>query len=222
MLFSDSSLIGQRFGKWTVLSFKFRDEKSEQVYECKCECGTIKDHRLSTLKRNITTQCKSCRMKQLNYVEDLVGKRFGNWIALEKIKNESRNEWYYKSICSCGHIASLSGDRLKTKKETNCHRHSNKIHGMYNTSTFKIWCGMLNRCFKPSTIGYKYYGGRGITVCERWKYFPNFLEDMGVRPDNLQIDRINNDGNYEPGNCRWATPLQNVSNRRNSKNKGGN
>ena len=90
---------------------------------------------------------------------------------------------------------------------------------MSYTSTYKIWRGILRRCTNKNFKHYKYYGGRGITICDRWLEFDNFLEDMGIRPDNLQIDRINNNGNYEPGNCRWVTAKVNNSNRNNSRNK---
>lgn len=80
--------------------------------------------------------------------------------------------------------------------------------------TYQSWCSMIQRCTNPNRESWPYYGGRGITVCPRWMSFDNFLEDMGERPPGLSLDRIDNDGNYEPGNCRWATPEEQHANRR--------
>lgn len=88
---------------------------------------------------------------------------------------------------------------------------------MTRKATYSTWYSMKRRCFCPTEPSYKHYGGRGITVCKRWaESFEAFLEDMGERPDGMSIDRINNDGNYEPGNCRWATPQQQRINQRNT------
>lgn len=83
--------------------------------------------------------------------------------------------------------------------------------------TMNSWSWMLRRCFDPLDLGYSNYGGRGITVCDRWFVFSAFVEDMGLRPEDRTLDRISNDGDYEPANCRWATKAEQSRNRRNSR-----
>ena len=88
-------------------------------------------------------------------------------------------------------------------------------HGMRSTSTYSSWANILQRCTNQNSQAYERYGGRGITVCDRWRNsFENFYADMGERPEGTSIDRINNDSNYEPGNCRWATSTEQNNNRR--------
>ena len=101
--------------------------------------------------------------------------------------------------------------------------HANSVHGHSTgkpggapTTEYTIWCSMRQRCNNPSDAAFKYYGGRGIRVCERWGDFRNFLADMGSRPKGLWLDRINNDGDYEPSNCKWSTPKEQANNRRSS------
>lgn len=91
-----------------------------------------------------------------------------------------------------------------------------KSHGLSKSREHAIWRNMLQRCLNPNCQDYSKYGGRGITVCERWREFACFFADMGARPDGTSLDRVNNDGNYEPSNCRWANSLcQNNNSRHN-------
>lgn len=100
-------------------------------------------------------------------------------------------------------------------------KHYSKSHGMHDSPEYQVWVNMIQRCTNPKNNRYKHYGGRGITVCERWRKFENFYTDMGKRPNGLSIDRINNNGSYEPKNCRWATSSEQQLNKRPRTNKSG-
>lgn len=108
-------------------------------------------------------------------------------------------------ICKSCHNANIS----RSGSESNLFRHGGK-----GTTEYNIWVSMKQRCLNPRHHAYKDYGGRGITFCERWNDFKNFLADMGQRPPGKSLNRINNDGNYTPENCEWATFKQQAENRR--------
>ena len=99
------------------------------------------------------------------------------------------------------------------------YKHGHSLRNGKKSPTYQSWQDMKKRCQNPNNKRYKDWGGRGIEVCERWQDFVNFLEDMGERPEGLTLDRIDNDGNYEPGNCRWATRKEQNQNQRDYKNQ---
>jgi hypothetical protein len=155
----------------------------------------------------------------------MIGSKFGLWTVereaaeQEKIKNHKSRS--YICICECGGRYAVRGDQLNRGRSKGCKEcYAKKFkkavtkHKMIHTSTYTIWRGIKKRCNLPSHPSYESYGGRGITYCKEWEKFENFLRDMGERPEGMQIDRIDNNGNYEPSNCRWVTPLENSKNKR--------
>lgn len=147
---------------------------------------------------------------------DLTGMKFGRWLVIKRGENGSYGRTIYECRCACGNKKTVARSNLTAGKSLSCGclqkevarkcllKHGHAVGGVA-TKTHVVWQGMRQRCNNPKRKDYKHYGGRGISVCERWDNFKNFLEDMGERPDGFEIDRIENDGNYEPGNCRWVT-----------------
>lgn len=105
-------------------------------------------------------------------------------------------------------------DPAEREKQRQIQKAKWTAHGYVGTPTYHTWSGMRARCTNPKNKEYARYGGRGITVCEQWDHFVNFLADMGEKPPGTSIDRIDNAGNYEPGNCRWATAHEQRMNQR--------
>jgi len=148
---------------------------------------------------------------------DRTGWRVGSLTLLgfHKLKGNSIAYWYCQ--CDCGNIVSIRWANIQSgdTKTCGCSGPASKTHGMSGTRVYLIWCNMRNRCTNPKRNNYSDYGGRGITFCERWASFDNFLADMGEPPsDQHSLDRIDSNGNYEPSNCRWATTSEQLNNKR--------
>lgn len=161
-------------------------------------------------------------------LKDITNRRFGLLIAVEIDSRNKHGKIKWKCRCDCGKIKLVLSNSLLSGGTISCgcwrKNHPNHfVHGQShkNITEYTIWNSMKTRCLNSKNKAYKNYGGRGITICKRWiNSFINFRQDMGLRPGpEYSLDRIDNDENYCPKNCRWATRKEQANNTRRNKNK---
>lgn len=160
---------------------------------------------------------------------DLTWQKFNRLTIIKRTQNNNRGEACWLCLCNCGKETIVTSSHIRNNHTQSCGclnkettKTNRRIHGHSSrgqkSRIYVIWVAMNQRCNNPNNKRYEDYGGRDIHVCERWRKFQNFLDDMGNPPtDKHQIDRINNNGNYCKSNCRWVTSKINNRNRRNNR-----
>lgn len=157
------------------------------------------------------------------------GKTYGRLTVLSAVGRGKDGQVTWSCACSCGNTSIVGGGELRRGNTSSCGclareltskrstKHGDTRRGQYSPE-HRAWTSMLQRCRNETSSSYRDYGARGISVCDRWSVYENFIADMGRKPASMFcIDRIDNDGNYEPGNCRWATRVQSENNKRSNR-----
>lgn len=217
-------LTGQRFGRLTVIGRAGKANDGHIRWKCRCDCGNECEVIGKDLRRGHTQSC-GCLHKDV-LMKDLKGKRFGRLTAIEAVGVSKEFYVLWRCVCDCGNEHITTSSRLVSGECKSCGCLVSEIdiarlttHEMSRSKIYCTWAGMKQRCYNIFNKSYQRYGGRGIIVCDEWRddfvAFYNYvskLEHFGE--EGYSLDRIDNDGNYEPGNIRWATIKEQARNKR--------
>lgn len=225
----------QKYGRLTVIQFSHVNDRRCKCYLCRCDCGTEKIVRGYALKNGSTLSC-GCLTRENSSVTSIArakiqlvpGIRFGRWTVVEFSHTNKYNSRCFVCLCDCGTSRVVNRNDLVSGKSASCgclnrervsethsgENHFNYVDGRCGTKLHRLWQGMNERCNDPKHISYKYYGGKGVKVCDEWMNdfaaFKFWAESCGYKP-GLSIERKKTDEGYCPENCEWITRSENTA-----------
>lgn len=219
-------LTGKRFGRLQVVG-QAENKNNRVMWKCKCDCGNEVIKRADNITNMKVASC-GCWTKERKSelaLADFSGKKFGK-LKVNRLVEVKDGISYWECTCDCGNVGIFSSKSLYKRKSCGCVKNGWKIenkenmlkHGYCFHKAYSIWSNMIARCENPNCKEYKYYGARGILVCEEWKNVKSFCEwaDNSGFSEGLTIERIDVNGNYEPNNCKWIERKEQAWNKRNT------
>lgn len=230
-------MVGQKFGRWTVISKGDKTPSRCWKWLCRCDCGAQKEVDGTGLRSGRSKSC-GCLQKEIaanvsktitqhklrGKFKEIIGSRYGRLMVVGYHRTGNCRQSYWNCKCDCGNMVTVRRSGLVTGRTTSCGCYQKEsatkrismlqlTHGKSKSVEYKAWLNMRMRCNYRTSQRYGNYGARGIKICDAWYDFSDFISDMGGCPPGHTLERIDVNGDYEPSNCRWATSYDQYRNK---------